>query len=70
MKNNSPECVLLSPEEYIKLLDEVNDARLLATATQRMSKFNPSTVISQEQVDRKFGFSPADYEETDGIEFE
>lgn len=70
MKNNSPECVLLSPEEYIHLLDEVNDARLLATATQRMSAFNSSTVISQEQVDREFGFSPADYEETDGIEFE
>lgn len=70
MKNNSPECVLLSPEEYIHLLDEVNDARLLATATQRMSAFNSSTVISQEQVDREFGFSPTDYEETDGIEFE
>ena len=70
MKNNSPECVLLSPEEYIHLLDEVNDARLLASATQRMSTFNPSTVISQEQVDQEFGFSPSDYEETDDIEFE
>ncbi|MBU9736313.1 type II toxin-antitoxin system Phd/YefM family antitoxin [Lachnospiraceae bacterium ASD3451] len=70
MKNNSPECVLLSPEEYIRLLDEVNDARLLASATQRMSTFNPSTVISQEQVDQEFGFSPSDYEETDDIEFE
>lgn len=70
MKNNSPECVLLSPEEYIRLLDEVNDARLLASAAQRMSTFNPSTVISQEQVDQEFGFSPSDYEETDDIEFE
>ena len=70
MKNNSPECVLLSPEEYIRLLDEVNDARLLAAATQRMSTFTPSTVISQEQVDQEFGFSPSDYEETDDIEFE
>ena len=70
MKNNSPECVLLSPEEYIRLLDEVNDARLLASATQRMSTFNPSTVVSQEQVDQEFGFSPSDYEETDDIEFE
>ena len=65
MKNNSPECVLLSPEEYISLLDEVNDARLLASASRRMSTFNPSTVISQEQVDQEFGFSPSDYEETD-----
>lgn len=70
MKNNFLECVLLSPEEYIHLLDEVNDARLLATAAQRMSDFNPSTIISQEQVDQEFGFSPTDYEETDGIEFE
>ena len=70
IKNNSPECVLLSPEEYIHLLDEVNDARLLATATQRMSTFNPSTVVSQEQVDQEFGFSPSNYEETDDIEFE
>lgn len=70
MKNNSPECVLLSPEEYLHLLDEVNDARLLSTATQRMSTFNSSTIISQEQVDQEFGFTPSDYTETDDIEFE
>lgn len=27
MKNNSPECVLLSPDEYIRLIDEVREAR-------------------------------------------
>lgn len=70
MKNNVPECVLLSPEEYIRLLDETNDARLLAIAAQRMSRFNPSTVISQEQVDQEFGFTPPDYEDSDSIEFE
>ncbi len=70
MKNNSPECVLLSPEEYIHLLDEVNDARLLVAATQRMSHFNPSTTISQEQVDQEFGFTASDYENTEDIEFE
>ena len=70
MKNNIPECVLLSPEEYIRLLDEANDARLLATAAQRMSQFNPSTAISQEHVDQEFGFTPLDYEDTDVIEFE
>lgn len=35
-----------------------------------MSQFNPSTAISQEQVDQEFGFTPLDYEDTDGIEFE
>lgn len=35
MKNNSAECVLMSPEEYVRLMDEVNDARLLAEASAR-----------------------------------
>lgn len=70
MKNNSPECVLLSPDEYIKLLDEVNDARLLAAAAQRMTHFDPSTVISQEQVDKEFGFTRSDYENVEEIDFE
>lgn len=70
MKNNAPECVLLSPDEYIRLLDEVNDARLMTIATERMMNFDPSTLISQEDVDRELEFSPSDYENTDGIEFE
>ena len=70
MKNNSPECVLLSPEEYIRLLDEANDAKLLATATQRMSHFNPSNLISQKQVDQELGFTSGDYSDTDDIELE
>ena len=41
MKNNSPECVLLSPEEYLRLIDEVNDAKLAALAAQRMQGFDP-----------------------------
>lgn len=70
MKNNVPECVLLSPEEYIRLLDEVNDARLLAEATQRMAHFDRSKTLSQEQVDQEMGFQPSDYENAEEIEFE
>ncbi|MDE7266733.1 MAG: type II toxin-antitoxin system Phd/YefM family antitoxin [Lachnospiraceae bacterium] len=70
MKNNTPECVLLSPDEYIRLLDEVHDARLMAAATERMNHFDPSTLISQEYVDQELGFSASDYENTEDIEFE
>ena len=70
MKNNTPECVLLSPEEYIRLLDELNDARLLNCAAERMAHYDPSTTIFQEEVDREFGFAPDDYKNTDEIEFE
>ena len=70
MKNNAPECVLLSPDEYIRLLDEADDARLLNAATERMSHYDPATLITQVQVDQEFGFSPSDYENTDDISFE
>ena len=41
MKNNAPECILLSPEDYLKLIDEVNDAKLMALAMQRMQNYDP-----------------------------
>lgn len=70
MKNNAAECVLLSPEEYVKLMNEVNDARLLTMATERMSNFDTATLISQEAVDREFGFSANDLADSDEVEFE
>ena len=42
MKNNAAECVLMSPQEYVQLIDEVNDARLLAEAAERMTHFDPN----------------------------
>ena len=57
MKNNAPECVLLSPDEYVRLLDEMNDAKLDALAVERMNRFDPSSVVSQESVDAEFGFT-------------
>ncbi|MCD8100538.1 MAG: type II toxin-antitoxin system Phd/YefM family antitoxin [Oscillospiraceae bacterium] len=60
MKNNTAECVLLSPEEYVRLMDEVNDARLLAVAAERMAHYDPAALVSQEDVDREFGFTDDD----------
>ena len=45
MKNNAPECVLLSPDEYVSLMDEVNDARLLTLAVKRIVKMQKSRMI-------------------------
>lgn len=70
MKNNTPECVLLSPDEYIRLLDEADDARLLNAATERISHYDPAMLVTQDHVDQEFGFSPSDYKNTDDISFE
>ena len=60
MKNNSAECVLLSPDEYVKLMDEVNDARLLSIANERMQNFNPANLISSEELYNELGITEED----------
>ncbi len=70
MKNNAPECVLLSPDEYIKLMDEVNDARLLAAASERMQNFSHQTLIDGEDVYRKLNISAEDLKDFDKADIE
>lgn len=70
IKNNVAECVLLSPDEYVRLMDEVNDARLLAVATERMSSFDSSKLISEEEMDRELGISEKELESVGEVEFE
>lgn len=70
MKNNVAECVLLSPEEYVRLMDEVNDARLLAVATERMAHYDPSTLISEEEMNRRLGVTAADLADFDEVDIE
>ena len=57
MKNNTPECVLLSPDEYVHIMEELNDARLLALAEERMRSYDPATLISEEEMDRRLGIT-------------
>lgn len=70
MKNNAAECVLLSPEEYVRLMDEVNDARLLAVATERMAHYDPSTLISEEKMNRRLGVTATDLADFDEVDIE
>lgn len=65
MKNNAAECVLMSPEEYLRLMDEVNDARLLAVANERMANHTPA-----EEVYRELGITEEDIASCDEVEIE
>lgn len=70
MKNNVAECVLLSPEEYIKLMDEIQDARLLSLAAERLSHAEPSSFVSQEELMKKQGITKEDVDTADEVELE
>ncbi len=57
MKNNVAECVLMAPEQYLALMDEVNDARLLAIAIERIQNISTDTLISEEESNRRIGIA-------------
>ena len=70
MKNNAAECVLISPDEYVRLMDELNDARLLVEASERMAHFDPSTLISEKEMNRRLGVTESDLAGFDEVEIE
>ena len=70
MKNNAAECVLLSPEEYTRLMDELNDARLLAMASERMASFDPDALISEKEMDKRLGITGKELDNACEVEFE
>ena len=68
MKNNTPECVLMSPEEYLSLMEEVEDAKLLRLAESRLQNFTPAETIPAEDVYQKYGITDADLADFDEVE--
>ena len=69
-KNNTPECVLLSPDEYIHIMEELNDARLLALVEERMRSYDPSTLVSEEEMDRRLGITEEEMAHAGEVDFE
>ena len=65
--DDSTACVLMSPEEFS---DKFNEAILVGIAKERMSHFDPSRLISQEEFDRRFGITEKDLEGWEDIELE
>lgn len=70
MKNNAAECVLISPDDYLRLMDELNEARLLAVAYERMAHFDPAALISEEEMNRRLGVTEDDLTGFDKVEIE
>lgn len=70
LKNNTPECVLLSPEEYSRLMDELEDARDLMLAKSRLESMDEIGIISKEDIEKAFNMNFDDIEPIDEEEFE
>lgn len=70
MKNNNPECVLMDPEQYVSLMDDINEARLILEAAMRMDDFDPKDLFSQDEIKEMFGITDDDLGNSDEVEIE
>lgn len=70
MKNNTAEVVLLPPDEYVQIMDTLNDYLLLTMAVERMADFDPSTLISEEEMDKRLGITKEELDSIGDVEFE
>jgi PHD/YefM family antitoxin component YafN of YafNO toxin-antitoxin module len=57
VKNNAPVCVMLSPQRYRELLEELEDEYLLTLALERLSDDTGITYTSDE-IAQMHGFTP------------
>ena len=69
MKNNTAEVVLISPDEYKSMCNEMEDLKLALMAKDRLEQTNHE-MIRQIDVDKHFGFTDDDLDGFDEVEFE
>jgi len=69
VKNNTPACVMLTPEKYIEMVDMIEDQALLAVAEARL-KYGTGETISFEDILAKDGLTLADVDAMEDVEIE
>ncbi len=69
MRNNAPECVLMSPDEYVQMVKDLEDACLYALAVERMSHYDPTKSIPLDEFYEKHGINPDEIDDSE-VEFE
>ena len=70
IKNNVAEAVIVPPDEYVQIMDDLNDYYLLTMAVERLVNFDPSKLISLEEMDKRLGISDSELDEVGEVEFE
>ncbi|MBQ9596095.1 MAG: hypothetical protein IJR35_09575 [Synergistaceae bacterium] len=69
-RDDSAVCIIMKPEDYMKMSDDYNEIALLAVAEDRLKHFDESKLISQEEMDRRLGITPEDLEGWEDVELE
>ena len=72
LKNNMPACVLVSPDKYKEMIDELEDTRMYALATKRLEN-DTGITYPAEDVYKELGIESDDLDKIPmeyGVDFE
>ena len=69
VKNNQVKCILISPEAYDKLMDEIEDYYDAKMAEERLSHGNAQS-ISMSEMAKKYNITEKDLENAPDVEIE
>ena len=70
IKNNEPECVLMSPADYLDFMEELADARLELLALRRIANGALEHTSTQKEVMESFGITEDDLAAMGEVEIE
>jgi PHD/YefM family antitoxin component YafN of YafNO toxin-antitoxin module len=70
LKNNVPEAVILSTDEYIRLSEIEEDYRLLMQAKERLENNRGKKALSMDEVMQDLGISESDIDNAEDAEIE
>lgn len=70
MKNNTAEAVIVSTDDYLEMVGTMNDLELYVKAVERMNDYDPSSLISEEDMMARFNITDIDLMQAEEVEFE
>lgn len=70
LKNNEPEAIILSPDEYTRMSELIDDYELLLLAEKRLANHNEADAIPHVQVLEHLGLTEADIDAAEELEIE
>lgn len=69
VKNNKPEGVIMSPEEYVEMIDKIEDLEDSLLTLERLNNNKNKETISSKDFWKQFNITKEDIEDID-VEFE
>ena len=69
VKNNVAECVLVSPEKYVEMVEEIEDMKLRLLALERMES-SDGKVVSDQAMMSELGITTKDLDAIKDVEIE